>query len=206
MLTQGAVLGINHVLRQQEWPLARLKKHAGCTVTVRMSPMPDLRLRIREEGTLESVAGEFVADAQKPGASDRDADLTITLRPSALPRLLQRDETALRDIDITGAADLASLAQELVRELRWDAEEDLSRVVGDVAAHRLVKTGRDFIEWQQEAARRLAQNFAEYWTEEKPTLVHREAARDFAAEVASTRDAVDALEARITALERRPSR
>ena len=196
MLGRAAVSALNHVIRQQEWPAKRLREHAGRTVTVRMAPAPDLHMRIGSDGLL--VEDGSIASAV--------ADLTLTLRPAALPRLLQRDEAALRDIAITGAADLAKLAQELVRELAWDVEEDLSRVVGDVAAHRLVKTGRDFLSWQQEAARRLAQNFAEYWTEEKPTLVHEQAAREFAAEVARNRDAVDALEARIAALERRPTR
>ena len=196
MIGRATVSAINHVIRQQEWPVTRLRALAGRTVTVRMAPAPDLHMRIGNDGLL-AEDGAIATDG---------ADLTLTLRPSALPRLLQRDEAALRDIEITGAADLASLAQELVRNLRWDPEEDLSRVVGDVAAHRLVKTGRDFIEWQQESARRLAQNFAEYWTEENPTLVHEETARDFAAAVARTRDAVDALEARIASLERRPSR
>lgn len=196
MIGRAAVSAINHVIRQQEWPVTRLRTLAGRTVTVRMAPAPDLHMRIGNDGLL----------AEDGSIAAYGADLTLTLRPSALPRLLQRDEAALRDIEITGAADLASLAQELVRNLRWDPEEDLSRVVGDVAAHRLVKTGRDFIEWQQESARRLAQNFAEYWTEEKPTLVHEETARDFAAAVARTHDAVDALEARIASLERRPSR
>jgi ubiquinone biosynthesis protein UbiJ len=194
VLGRAAVSALNHVIAQQEWPGARLRAHAGRTVTLRMPPAPDLHMRIGEDGLMAE---------ETTGAG---ADLTISLRPSALPRLLQRDEAALRDVDITGAADLAKLAQELVRELAWDVEEDLSRVVGDVAAHRLVKTGREIMGWQQEAARRLAQNFAEYLTEERPTLVHHELARDFAADAARTRDAVDALETRIAALERRPSR
>lgn len=212
MLGRAAISALNHVIRQQEWPVARLRAHAGRTVTLRMAPAPDLHMRIGDDGLMaEDGAHGITAGIAKgttagtPAGTATGADLTITLHPSALPRLLRRDESALRDIELTGAADLAQLAQQLVRELTWDYEEDLSRVVGDVAAHRLAGAGRDFIGWQREAARRLAQNFAEYWTEERPALVHQEAARDFTAEVASTRDAVDAIERRIAALERRTS-
>jgi ubiquinone biosynthesis protein UbiJ len=38
---------------------------------------------------------------------------------------------------VDGDVMLAASLGELARHLRWDAEEDLSRVLGDVAAHRL---------------------------------------------------------------------
>lgn len=192
MINRSAIFGLNHILRQQDWPLARLKVFAGRTLCVRMPPLPDLRLKIRDDGLLEESA--------QPG--DLVPDLTITLKPAALPRLLQRDASALRDIELTGAADLAQLAQQLFRELRWDVEEDLSRVVGDVMAHRMVRTGREFVAWQADAAQRLAQNFADYWTDEHPLVVRKDAAASFAADVTLASNRVEALEARIASIER----
>jgi ubiquinone biosynthesis protein UbiJ len=189
-----AIAAINHVLRQQEWPQALLAPHAGRAVTVRLAPFPDLRLRIRDDGLLQAASEEAAAE------------LTVTLKPGVLPRILQRDEAALRDIELSGAADLAQLAQRLFRDLAWDAEEDLSRLFGDVLAHRMARAGREFLAWQQDAARRLAQNLAEYWTEEQPLLARHDEADAFAADVARTRDAVDALERRIDALPKRPAR
>lgn len=196
MISRSAILGLNHVLMQQDWPLARLKAFAGRTLCVRMAPLPDLRLKIRDDGLLEESAQ----------IDDLVPDLTITLKPAALPRLFKRDATALRDVELTGAADLAQLAQQLFRDLRWDVEEDLSRVVGDVIAHRMVRTGRDFVAWQAEAAQRLAQNFADYWTDERPTLVRQDAIAPFAADVSETSARVTDLESRIASLERQGAR
>jgi len=200
MLDQGFIRSINHILRQQEWPLALLQAYAGCTLTVRLSPMPELHLRICGDGLLEPHRR---ADGPEDDRLDAAADLTVTLRPAAVLRLLQQDESALRDVELTGRADLAQLAQQLFRELRWDAEEDLSRVFGDVIAHRVVSTGRDIRAWQKEAAQRLAQNLAEYWAEEQPLLVPRESASRFADGVTEACRGVDMLERHIEALERR---
>jgi ubiquinone biosynthesis protein UbiJ len=203
MLDQGLIRSINHVLRQQEWPLARLQAFAGRTLTIRLSPMPDLRLSIGEDGLLAPQGVVSATGGQEDGWREQPADLTVTLKPAAVIRILQQDAAALRDVELTGAADLAQLVQQLFRELRWDAEEDLSRVFGDVVAHRMVSTGRDFIVWQKDAAQRLAQNLAEYWTEEQPLLVPRENLSRFADDVARAGSSVDALERRIVALEHR---
>ena len=98
------------------------------------------------------------------------ADLTVTVQPGAVPHLLARDEAAMAQVDLAGPVDLACTVQLLFRELAWDAEEDLSRIFGDVLAHRIVGTARDVLTWQKDAAIRLAQNFAEYLTHEQPLL------------------------------------
>src|SRR5258706_5688796 len=46
----------------------------------------------------------------------------------SLPFLLARDETARKQIEIEGSADLASVVDQLFRDLSWDFEEDLSKV------------------------------------------------------------------------------
>jgi ubiquinone biosynthesis protein UbiJ len=191
MIHFGTVIGLNHVLRQQDWPRARLRPFAGRTVAFRLAPFPDLCVSIRDDGLLDEAR------------ADSEADLTVTLKPSELPRLLRRDENALSDIAFAGAADLAQVVRQLFRELEWDVEEDLSRIFGDALAHRMAQTGRDLVSWQQEAATRLAQNFADYWTEERPLIIRREQIADFGAEVERLREAVQELERRIENLARR---
>jgi ubiquinone biosynthesis protein UbiJ len=88
----------------------------------------------------------------------------------------------------------------LVRHLRWDAEEDLSRIVGDLAAHRIATAARGFAAWQADAGRRLAESFVDYVTEEKHLLVQRPEHDDFAAEVSALRDSVERLHKRIDRL------
>jgi ubiquinone biosynthesis protein UbiJ len=118
-----------------------------------------------------------------------------------LPLLLARDETALKQVALEGSAEMASTVQYLFRHLAWDVEEDLSKVFGDVVAHRLASEGRAFAAWQRDAALRLAENFAEYWTEEQPLLAPPADLESFRREVDALRDDTARLEERIERLE-----
>jgi ubiquinone biosynthesis accessory factor UbiJ len=159
MIELPSVAALNHLLKGQPWARERLRPFAGRLILFRLTPMPDVGLRILDSGLVES------------GAKNSGADLTVTIKPAALPHLLARDESAMAQVELSGPVDLASTVQLLFRELTWDFEEDLSKVVGDVVAHRITGAARDFLAWQKDAASRLSQNFAEYLTEERPLLV-----------------------------------
>jgi len=185
MIERGALAGLNHLLQQQPWAAERLRPFAGQVVEFRSPPFPELRVRITDSG--------FLDRAQAEAAST----LVVRLTPGALPFLLARDETARRQVEIEGSADLASVVDYLFRNLTWDVEEDLSRVFGDIVAHRLASGGRAFAAWQREAVLRLGENLAEYWTEEQPLLARPADVENFCRNVDTLRDDVARLEKRI---------
>ena len=185
MIERGAISGLNHLLRQQPWAAERLRPFAGQAVEFRCPPFPDLRFKITDEGLLDRARAEAASA------------LVVKLTPGALPFLLARDETARKQVEIEGSADLASTVDYLFRNLTWDVEEDLSRVFGDIAAHRLAGGSRAFAAWQREAALRLAENLAEYWTEEQPLLARPADVESFCCKVDTLRDDVARLEKRI---------
>ena len=194
MFERGAAAGLNHLLAQQPWAAERLKAFAGQCAEFRCPPFPDLRLAILETGLVEE------APADAPSA------LVVKLRPSTLPLVLARDEAALKEIQIEGSAELAATVQELFRQLAWDIEEDLSRVFPDIVAHRLAEGGRAFAAWQSDAAKRLAENLAEYFTEEQPLLARPADVEKFGREVDALCDDAAGLEKRIERLEGARSR
>src|SRR5262249_4029452 len=155
----GAVAGLNHLLSQQPWAAERLRPFAGRRVEVRCPPFPELRLAITEAGLVEPAQGQA------------QTALVVKLKPGALPLLLLRDESARGEIEMEGPADLAGAVDALFRELDGALGEALSKVFGDVVAHRLASGGRAVAAWQRDAALRLAENLAEYWTDEQPLLV-----------------------------------
>ena len=184
MIEQPAIAALNHLLRGQRWARESLRPYTGKCVVFRLAPLPDLRLLILDSGLVEAAAAEA------------SADLAVTVRPGAVPHLLSRDEAAMAHVDLAGPVDLASTVQLLFRELAWDAEEDLSKIFGDVLARRVVGTAHDFLAWQKDAASRLAQNFAEYLSNEQPLLVP-------GSEATSLRRSLEALNENCTRLERR---
>ena len=73
-------------------------------------------------------------------AGDAPADATLTAGPFGVFALLGSGaQSALQSgaVAISGDAELAGKFQELLQLLRPDLEEEVSGVVGDVAAHRL---------------------------------------------------------------------
>jgi ubiquinone biosynthesis protein UbiJ len=185
MIERGALAGLNHLLQQQPWAAERLRPFAGQVVEFRCPPFPELRVRIADSGLLDRAQAEAAST------------LVVKLTPGALPFLLARDETARRQVEIEGSADLASAVDNLFRNLTWDVEEDLSRVFGDIVAHRLASGGRAFAAWQREAVLRLGENLAEYWTEEQPLLARPADIENFCRNVDTLRDDVARLEKRI---------
>lgn len=180
---------LNHLLDAAPWARERLAPFAGRTWRVTLAPLPDLTFAVAASGMLEA------ADVTP------EPDLVVALTPAALPALARRDESVLRETTFTGDAELAATLQFLARHLEWDVEEDLSRVVGDVAAHRIAGGAREFLAWQKEAALRLGQNFAEYLTEEASVIAAPADVTAFAHAVDDLRDAVERLEKRIARLE-----
>ncbi len=188
MLTHPGIFALNHLLGAETWARAKLKPYAGQCVEFRASPLPALRLDILDSGLLANAAQDAVPN------------LVVTIGAGALPALARGEDALMHEIGIEGNADLAGAVQYLFRHLRWDIEEDLSRVFGDVLAHRMVEQGRRFAAWNRETAENLAQNLAEYWIEEQPLLARPADVRQFLADVDRLRDDLARIEKRIEAL------
>lgn len=182
---------LNHLLRNEDWARARLARHAGARIRIEVpAPFPPMELRVGESGVLQ------------PGTSEGEAQLRITLHARGLPLLAARKQEALQYIELSGNADLAAAAQEIFLKLEWDVEEDLSRVFGDIAAHRMANAGRDFLAWQRDAFERASRNVAEFLVEERQILPHRSQMADFTRSIESLRDDTERLRARVDAIER----
>lgn len=175
---------VNRVLRTAPLAMERLRRHAGKTAVFHVGPLTF-------DWTVQTTG--LVAPAV-PGAT---ADLTVDISAFLLPRLAAGDETALREVKTEGDAELAQDVAFLARNLSWDVEEDLSGVVGDIAARRIVSGARSAHRWSRDAAMRAMANAAEYWTEEDPLIASRVKVEDFVRQVSELREAVDRLEKRI---------
>lgn len=179
---------VNHVLQSAPLAMERLRKHAGRTAAFQVGPVT-VALTVQTTGLVAAA----VAGAAR--------DLEVRISPFLLPRLAAREEAAFREIEMEGDMELAQEISYLARNLTWDAEEDFSKVVGDVAAHRLFSGARSMAKWGREAALRTAQGASEYWTEEAPLIASRVKVEDFVHGVERLRDDLERLEKRIEKLE-----
>ena len=189
MLAAAFVAFVNHLLESAPWARDKLSAHAGKTALFDVFPAR-LALAVAADGRLQPALPEALPA------------VTIRLTHLTLIEVLADGEEAWRKAEVAGDTDFAAVISQLVSNLRWDVEEDLSRVVGDIAAHRMAQAGRAAAAWPQQAAKSLAENAAEYLTEEKAVLVTPLQAAEFMREVDELRDAVERLDKRIERLSR----
>jgi ubiquinone biosynthesis protein UbiJ len=142
----------------------------------------------------------------------RDTDLspqaTISGLPLSLVRLLGEtapDATTLRTLGVRldGDQGVAADFAKLLRRARPDLEEELSLVVGDIAAHQVGSTLRALQGFTERTLHTLRQNTSEFLVEESRMVPNQLRARAFCNEVDQVRDAVERAAARLTRLEQR---
>jgi ubiquinone biosynthesis accessory factor UbiJ len=120
---QRIVLALNHVLQQEPEAMARLARQKGQVAHIEMAPIA-IKLIATPAGLLDIAP------------SDAKADLTLTVTDSNPISMLQATLRGEKPaIQIQGDVQLAAEVNWLVDHVRWDAEEDLSRIIGDAPAH-----------------------------------------------------------------------
>lgn len=134
------------------------------------------------------------------------ADASISGSPLSLLGLVAKSpESQVRSgvVRIEGDAEAAQGFQNLLKAARPDLEEELSRLVGDVAAHQIGSFARGVFKAGQRAATTFGQNLGEYLQEESRDVPTRLEVNEFTSDVDRLRDAVERAEARLALLERK---
>ncbi|HAT32802.1 MAG TPA: sterol-binding protein [Janthinobacterium sp.] len=184
---------INHLLEQEPWARRQLALHAGKVACVDAGALA-LRLRVSADGGCEAAP------------ADASADVTIRVKPADLPLILQNRERAFSYVNIDGDAEFANAISQLSKTLRWDAEHDLEKVLGPIAALRLVAGAKATVAAVAGGSRKLAENLAEFFVEEQPLLVRPASAGEFSSDAVRLRDDVERLAKRIDKLDQKLAR
>lgn len=127
---QRLVLLLNHVLMQEKEAQDRLARKNGSVLHVRWGLFA-MDVVITPAGLLDRAPAAATPDLLIAIA----ADSPVVLLQSAL---VGKAPPVKIEGDVQLAAELGWLAE----NLRWDVEEDLSRVLGDIPAHALADAGR----------------------------------------------------------------
>ncbi len=123
------VLFLNHVLMSEPEAMARLARQKGQRIELVWDRI-QLQITPTPAGLLER--GRF---------DGFDLRLSVTEEsPVSLASALARGDKP--KVRIEGDVQLAAEVNWLIDHVRWDAEEDLARLVGDAAAHTLAQAAR----------------------------------------------------------------
>lgn len=183
----AAIALLNRMLAEESWARDRLAPFAGRSARFEASPFS---LRLRIEG------GAFAA------AGDEPPDVTIGMSLANLPLALSDPQAAMRDVSLKGDAEFAQALAFVLQNLRPDPEEPLSRLIGDVAAQRVVGLLRTGAAQWRELAERMLDNTANYFVVENPMVVGRAEVIEYSSAVNRLRDDLARLSKRIERMER----
>jgi ubiquinone biosynthesis accessory factor UbiJ len=178
---------LQHLSEQNQWSRMHLSTHSGKVIRLQVAFL-HTDLQILEDGSLIAA----------PETASPDA--TIHAPPSLMARILAGDEAAKTQITMEGDAHLATAFGKVLANMRWDIEEDLSRIVGDITAHKSMAASRKIASQTKQQAVNLAEMLAEYWQEEMPLLAKKRHIERFNQEVDALRNDVDRLQKRIEKL------
>ena len=188
-LMTPVIATINHLLAQEPWARQQLAVHAGKLACIDTGAVA-LRLRVDNAGMLEAAP------------ADMPANVTIRVKLSDVPLILQNRERAFSYVKIEGDAEFANAISQLSKGLRWEAEHDLEKVVGPMLATRLVAGAKDAAAFVRTGQQKLAENVAEYFLDEQPMLIRPSTLQEYSAGVTRVRDDVERLAKRLARLEK----
>lgn len=132
-------------------------------------------------------------------------DTTLVGRPLAFAKLAaQSDNSGVLfsgEVKIHGDVELGQRFKRVLDRMDIDWEEWLSKITGDVVAHKAGHALTQLRQWWQQSTSQGAENAAEYLQQELHTVPTREEVEAFYAQVARLRDDVERAAARLSHLQ-----
>jgi len=158
LLGQAAIerltLLANHVIASEPVAAQRLRAHAGRCMTLQfdgwpalLPPLPPTSFRITPAGLVEWCGAESGAESVEP-------DLRVRIDASNPALAMAQALAGTRPkVDVAGDAAFASDLNWLFDNLRWDVQDDLARIVGQVPAREIARLAGGVASGMREAAR-----------------------------------------------------
>ena len=192
LLSRSLISVLNHLLRNEPWARKRLIEYVGQAVKFKL-PLVDFTLAIDVDGLVCTYVDQPIA-------------VILTIPQIAIAAFcIEGKKGALKRVHIEGDAEFAAILSELMEQLRWEAEEDLAKLIGPTAAHGLVSTAQATQQQGQRLIKNYVENLVEYALYEQPILVGQDSLKTFTQQVVTLRDDLSRLEKRIEQLHKRQS-
>ncbi len=186
---------LNYYLQLDPESLRRLGRLQGKVIAIELRGL---------ESTIYALPGS--SGLQLHPKWEDEVDTTISGTPLALTRMGLGDSSKVLfsgDVTISGDVETGQQFKRILDGMDIDWEEQLSRLTGDLIAHRTGDLVRDGLRWGRRALRSLQLDVAEYLQEESRILPGRGEFAEFTEQVERLRDDTERLEARVARLQRR---
>ena len=192
--TRAVLSALNHLIASEPAARNQLAPHAGKTLKIALGdlPLPAFMLSVGSDGLLSA--------AEQPSAT-----LALTLEPARAAQLIAQGRSPVGAAVITGDAEFAAAVAWLAGNLRWEFEEDLSKLTGDAIAHNAAKTLRLLSSTLQDSAIKTEAMIKRGLADDSSPLITHSQFSNLSTESRELRDGVARLEQRLGLLEQHTS-
>ncbi len=184
---------LNAYLQTDSHSSTRLAKLAGKTISIELLPM---HLHFNCHFTKERVT--LTTHADEPALTKIKGTPLQLL--GALVSKDNRHQFFAEDLNIEGDAEFAQLVIELFDEVNIDWDEHVSKIIGDIPAHKLGKLMGGIKNWMRQTQTNFTADMNDYLHEEAACVPSKEELQDFFTDIDNLRMDTDRLESRIAHL------
>ena len=173
---------MNHLLSQNDWMQSKLIAHKNKAITISISNF-EIHFEIENNGQLKTI--------------DKKKKIDCIIKLSINDFISQIINNNKGKISIEGDLELAKEVSEILKQIEWDIEEDLSKYIGDIPAIHTTRLIKKILHTGKNNINNLTGSLLEYWEEENKILAKKNHVSKFNYEVDQIVEDVDRLEAKI---------
>ncbi len=182
MISKIKKIIVNHLLSQNDWMQSKLIAHKNKTITISISNF-EIHFEIKNNGQLKTI--------------DKKKKVDCIIKLSINDFISQIINNNKGKISIEGDLELAKEVSEILKQIEWDIEEDLSKYIGDIPAIHTTRLIKKILHTGKNNINNLTGSLLEYWEEENKILAKKNHVSKFNYEVDQIVEDVDRLEAKI---------
>jgi ubiquinone biosynthesis protein UbiJ len=180
---------INHVIEQEKWAHNLLLSREGQIVAISL-PVGNFQLMI-QNGLLANTSDNTGVAA-----------VSLEISQEAIWAFLREGKSgAMKFVRISGDVDFAADLNRLAADLKWEAEEDLAKLIGDAPSRRILLESKKLFQQASLAVDDFKLGLRDYLVNEKNTLLGAQQFNKFKSEIRLLRDQLDRTEKKIIKLD-----
>jgi ubiquinone biosynthesis protein UbiJ len=180
---------INHVIEQEKWAHDLLLSREGQIVAISL-PVGNFQLMI-QNGLLANTSDNTGVAA-----------VSLEISQEAIWAFLREGKSgAMKFVRISGDVDFAADLNRLAADLKWEAEEDLAKLIGDAPSRRILLESKKLFQQASLAVDDFKLGLRDYLVNEKNILLGAQQFNEFKSEIRLLRDQLDRTEKKIIKLD-----
>jgi ubiquinone biosynthesis protein UbiJ len=180
---------INHVIEQEKWARDLLLSREDQIIAISL-PVGKFQLVI-QNGLLTNTSDNTGVAA-----------VSLEISQEAIWAFLREGKSgAMKFVLISGDVDFAADLNRLAADLKWEAEEDLAKLIGDAPSRRILLESKKLFQQASLAVDDFKLGLRDYLVNEKNTLLGSQQFNEFKSEIRLLRDQLDRTEKKIIQLD-----